>query len=106
MHLPEGIWNYLRFATRFTALRATFFAAGRLAAAFLAAGRFFAAAFLAAGRFFATAFLAGAFLAAFFAAGRFLATAFLAGAFFFAAIATCPPRDSTLNQFGTSMSPT
>jgi hypothetical protein len=30
----------------------------------------------------------------------------LAGAFFLAAIATCPPWDSTLNQFGTSMTPT
>jgi hypothetical protein len=41
--------------------------------------------------------LAGAFLAAAF----FLAGAFLAGAFFFAAGATFPPWDSTLNQFGT-----
>ena len=68
-----------------------------MAAAFFAAGRFFAA-FFAAGRFLATAFfLAGAF----FAAAFFLAGAFLAGAFFFAAGATFPPWDSTLNQIGT-----
>ena len=72
---------------------AAFFAAGRFFAAFLA-GRFFAA-FFAAGRFFAAFFAAGRFLAAFFAAGRFFA------AFFFAAGATFPPWDSTLNQFGT-----
>jgi len=70
-----------------------FFAAGRLLAAFFA-GRFLAA-FFAAGRFLAAFFAAGRFFAAFFAAGRFLA-----GAFFFAAGATFPPWDSTLNQFG------
>jgi hypothetical protein len=44
--------------------------------------------------------LAGArFLAA------FLAGAFLAAAFFFAAGATFPPWDSSMNQFGTSKTP-
>ena len=74
----------------------------RLAGAFLA-GAFLTAfftVFLAV--FFAGAFLAGAFLTAFFTA--FLAGAFLAGAFF-AAVATFPPWDSTLNQFGTLRTP-
>jgi hypothetical protein len=35
----------------------------------------------------------------------FLAGAFLAGAFFFAAVATFPPWDSTLNQLGTCRTP-
>src|ERR1700691_72018 len=81
-----------------------FFAAALLAGRFAAffAGRL--AAFFAAGRFLAAAFFAGAF----FLAGRFaafFAGAFLATAFFFAAGATFPPWDSTLNQFGTSSAP-
>jgi hypothetical protein len=38
-------------------------------------------------------------------AGAFLAGAFLATAFFFAAGATFPPWDSSMNQFGTSKTP-
>ena len=129
--LPVGRLDYLRFATRFTALRAgaflatAFFFAGALRAgallatafffaAALRAGAFLATAFFFAGAFLATAFFfAGAFLTTFFAAaflaGRFaaafLAGAFLAGALFFAAVATFPPWESSSNQFGTPRTP-